>query len=65
MPNIAFNASTFSWEIASTRAHMYSCICGAIGALSGELHGDKREGHENAFRDSQFKKLSKNGYKIN
>ena len=26
-------------EIASTRAHMYACIGGAIGALSGELHG--------------------------
>ena len=36
----SFNASTFAArEIASTRAHMYSCICGAIGALSGELHG--------------------------
>jgi citrate synthase len=36
----SFNASTFAArEIASTRAHMYSCICGALGALSGELHG--------------------------
>jgi citrate synthase len=36
----SFNASTFAArEIASTRAHMYSCIVGAIGALSGELHG--------------------------
>jgi citrate synthase len=36
----SFNASTFAArEIASTRAHMYSCIGGAIGALSGELHG--------------------------
>ena len=26
-------------EIASTRAHMYASISGAIGALSGELHG--------------------------
>ena len=26
-------------EIASTRAHMYASIGGAIGALSGELHG--------------------------
>jgi citrate synthase len=36
----SFNASTFAArEIASTRAHLYACICGAIGALSGELHG--------------------------
>jgi citrate synthase len=36
----SFNASTFAArEIASTRAHMYSCTSGAIGALSGELHG--------------------------
>ncbi|HEV8387162.1 MAG TPA: citrate/2-methylcitrate synthase [Nitrososphaera sp.] len=36
----SFNASTFAArEIASTRAHMYSCISGATGALSGELHG--------------------------
>ncbi len=35
-----FKYSTFAdKEIASTRAHMYSCICGALGALSGELHG--------------------------
>jgi citrate synthase len=36
----SFNASTFAArEIASTRAHMYACIAGAVGALSGELHG--------------------------
>jgi citrate synthase len=36
----SFNASTFAArEIASTRANMYSCIGGAVGALSGELHG--------------------------
>src|ERR671938_342933 len=36
----SFNASTFAArEIASTRAHMYANIGGAIGALSGELHG--------------------------
>jgi citrate synthase len=36
----SFNASTFAArEIASTRAHMYACICGAVGALAGELHG--------------------------
>jgi len=36
----SFNASTFSArQIASTRAHMYSAIAGAIGSLSGELHG--------------------------
>jgi len=36
----SFNASTFAArEVASTRAHMYSSIAAAIGALSGELHG--------------------------
>ena len=36
----SFNASTFAArEIASTRAHMHACIGGAVGALSGELHG--------------------------
>jgi citrate synthase len=36
----SFNASTFAArEIASTRAHMYASICGAVGALGGELHG--------------------------
>ena len=36
----SFNASTFSArQIASSRAHMYAAIAGAIGALSGELHG--------------------------
>src|ERR687893_1641547 len=36
----SFNASTFAArEIASTRAHMCASIGGAIGALSGELHG--------------------------
>ena len=36
----SFNASTFAArEVASTRAHMYACIGGAVGALSGELHG--------------------------
>jgi citrate synthase len=36
----SFNASTFAArEIASTRAHLYACISGAVGALSGELHG--------------------------
>ena len=36
----SFNASTFTArQIASTRAHMYSAIVGAIGSLSGELHG--------------------------
>ncbi|MCZ6582033.1 MAG: citrate (Si)-synthase [Thaumarchaeota archaeon] len=35
-----FNASTFAArQVASTRAHMYSAISAAIGALSGELHG--------------------------
>ena len=36
----SFNASTFAArEIASTRAHMYASIGGAVGALYGELHG--------------------------
>lgn len=36
----SFNASTFAArEIASTRAHIYSAIAGAIGSLSGALHG--------------------------
>lgn len=36
----SFNASTFSArQIASTRAHMYAAVAGAVGSLSGELHG--------------------------
>ncbi len=36
----SFNASTFAArEIASTRSHIYASIGGALGALSGELHG--------------------------
>jgi citrate synthase len=36
----SFNASTFSArQIASTRAHIYAAITGAVGSLSGELHG--------------------------
>ena len=36
----SFNASTFAArEIASTKAHLYASISGAIGALSGSLHG--------------------------
>ena len=36
----SFNASTFTArQIASTRAHMYAAVGGAIGSLSGELHG--------------------------
>ncbi len=36
----SFNASTFTARVvASTRAHMYSCINSALAALSGELHG--------------------------
>jgi citrate synthase len=35
-----FNASTFAArEIASTKAHMYAAVAGAVGSLSGELHG--------------------------
>ncbi|MGR3319929.1 MAG: citrate/2-methylcitrate synthase [Candidatus Anammoxibacter sp.] len=36
----SFNASTFAArEVASTRAHMYSAVSAAVGALSGQLHG--------------------------
>jgi len=36
----SFNASTFAArEIASTRAHMYAAVSGAVGSLSGALHG--------------------------
>ena len=36
----SFNASTFTARvIASTHAQMYTCIGGALAALSGELHG--------------------------
>jgi citrate synthase len=36
----SFNASTFAGrEVASTHAHLYASIVGALGALSGELHG--------------------------
>jgi len=35
-----FNASTFTArQIASTRAHLYAAIAGALGSLSGALHG--------------------------
>ena len=35
-----FNASSFTArQIASTRAHLYACVGGAVGALSGGLHG--------------------------
>lgn len=36
----SFNASTFTArQIASTKAHIYASISGAIGSLSGALHG--------------------------
>jgi len=36
----SFNASTFTTrQVASTRAHIYAAIAGALGSLSGELHG--------------------------
>ncbi|MHC4446176.1 MAG: citrate/2-methylcitrate synthase [Planctomycetota bacterium] len=39
-----FNASTFSGRvIGSTLADMHSAVCGAIGALKGELHGGANE----------------------
>jgi len=40
----SFNASTFTArQIASTRAHMFAAIAGAMGSLSGELHGGANE----------------------
>ena len=36
----SFNASTFTArQVASTKAHIYSAICAAMGSLSGPLHG--------------------------
>ena len=36
----SFNASTFTArQIASTQAHMYASVSGAVGSLSGALHG--------------------------
>lgn len=36
----SFNASTFAGrEVASTHAHLYASVLGALCALSGELHG--------------------------
>ena len=36
----SFNASTFTArQIASTRAHIYASVSGAVGSLSGDLHG--------------------------
>ena len=39
MLSIALMRQLSTREIASTRAHMYASIGGAVGALSGELHG--------------------------
>ncbi len=40
----SFNASTFAARvITSTRADIYSAVCGAIGALKGPLHGGANE----------------------
>ncbi|MCH2134680.1 MAG: hypothetical protein MK116_13125 [Phycisphaerales bacterium] len=39
-----FNASTFTGRvIASTNSDMHSAVCGAIGALKGNLHGGANE----------------------
>ena len=39
-----FNASTFTARvIAGTGSDMYSCLCGAIGALKGPKHGGANE----------------------
>ena len=43
-----FNASTFTARvIAGTDADLYSCVCGALGALRGPKHGGA---NEEAFR---------------
>lgn len=40
----SFNASTFTArQISSTRAHMFASISGAVGSLSGDLHGGANE----------------------
>ncbi len=40
----SFNASTFTArQIASTQAHMFASISGAVGSLSGALHGGANE----------------------
>lgn len=40
----SFNASTFAArQIASTQAHMFASISGAVGSLSGALHGGANE----------------------
>ena len=47
-----FNASTFtSRVIASTLSDMHSAVCGAIGALKGELHGGANEKAMEMLRD--------------
>ncbi|MEE2681825.1 MAG: citrate/2-methylcitrate synthase [Planctomycetota bacterium] len=47
-----FNASTFtSRVIASTNSDMHSAICGAIGALKGNLHGGANEAAMEMLKD--------------
>ncbi|NLH49101.1 MAG: citrate (Si)-synthase [Myxococcales bacterium] len=67
----SFNASTFTCrQIASTRAHLYASIGGAIGSLSGELHGGanaqvyqmlKEVGHKDKVRDYVVRTLDEGG----
>jgi citrate synthase len=67
----AFNASTFTCrQIASTHAHMYAAIGGAVGALSGDLHGGANEevyrmlnqiGSKDQVRDYVVKTLDAGG----
>jgi len=50
-----FNASTFAArEIASTRAHMYAAVAGAVGSLSGELHGGANTRVMEMLMDMEF-----------
>ncbi|MED5508350.1 MAG: citrate/2-methylcitrate synthase [Planctomycetota bacterium] len=47
-----FNASTFtSRVIASTNSDMHSAVCGAIGALKGNLHGGANEAAMEMLKD--------------
>ena len=47
-----FNASTFTGRvIASTNSDMHSCVCGAIGALKGNLHGGANEAAMEMLRE--------------
>lgn len=47
-----FNASTFTGRvIASTNSDLHSAVCGAVGALKGNLHGGANEAAMDMLRD--------------